>query len=110
MLIESIAPKLISDGGVLSMCLLSLLLAFIFFAAWKAPGWVKELGQCGLVLGFVFSAVSLWQVLNLCEKYGDISFNIACGGLKCIVIPVTYGAIIFLVSLVISIIQKPRHK
>ena len=43
------------EGGPAFMAVLTVLLVAIFFAAWKAPRWVKEIGNFALA----FSALSL---------------------------------------------------
>ena len=46
--------KLFMAGGPVFMAILTAVLALMFFAAWKAPRWVKETGAFALVFG-VFS-------------------------------------------------------
>ena len=41
------------QGGLAFMSILTVLLVAIFFAAWKAPRWVKEIGQIALFFGFL---------------------------------------------------------
>ena len=51
------------SGGPIGMCGITLFLIALFFAAWKAPAWVKEIGIAGLV----FSAfIRLQCPANLC--------------------------------------------
>ena len=64
------------------MTILTILLVAIFFAAWKAPRWIKEIGSFALVFGFLTYLIGL--------------------------IPVFYGVIIYLISLVVRLIKKPR--
>ena len=102
------------------MAVLTVLLVAIFFAAWKAPRWVKEIGAFALVFGFLSFLVGLRQMFSAFQQVADalgsdvsgvfdlISPNVFFGGLKVAMIPVIYGVIIYLVSLVVRVIQKPR--
>ena len=101
------------------MAVLTVLLVGLFFAAWKAPRWVKEIGLFALVFGLVSQLFPLYQAISALQQ---VAFDIGEGvnglfdlispgvffGIKVILIPVIYGMIIYLVSLVIRIIQKPR--
>lgn len=100
--------SLFSDGGFVYMAMLTLLLAAVFFAAWKAPAWVKEIGISTAVTGLLFSFFSAFQMFSVLQLVGDISPAVILGGLKCILIPSCYGLLVYLVSLVIRIVQKPR--
>ena len=43
--------KLFMQGGAGYMTILTVLLVAIFFAAWKAPRWIKEIGIFALEIG-----------------------------------------------------------
>ena len=90
------------------MSVLTALLAAIFFAAWKAPRWVKEIGEAALALSVFSLVLCLRQMFEYLQGMDTVQFNIVCGGLKVALIPVLYGIIIYMVSLVVRIIQKPR--
>ena len=100
--------KLFVEGGPWFMAVLTVLLVCIFFAAWKAPRWVKEIGAFALVFGFFSLLLGLSQMFDFLQEHEDVGMNIIYGGLKVALIPVLYGIIIYLVSLVIRVIQKPR--
>ena len=111
--------KFFIEGGPVVMAVLTVLLAGLFFAAWKAPRWVKEIGHFALVFGLVsqlfplYRAISALQqvAIDLGEGVNSLFDLISPGvlfGIKVILIPVIYGMIIYLVSLVIRIVQKPR--
>lgn len=88
---------------------LTVLLVGIFFAAWKAPRWVKEIGAFALAFGFFSLILGLRQMFDFLQSVDcDVNPNIVCGGLKVAMIPVLYGIIVYLVSLVVRVIQKPR--
>ena len=112
--------KLFVAGGPVLMSVLTILLVAIFFAAWKAPRWVKEIGSFALVFGFLSLLLGLLQMFSVLQQvaadlgqgvsgvFDLVSPGVLFGGLKVSMIPVIYGAIIYLVSLVVRIVQKPR--
>ena len=112
--------KLFVAGGPVFMSVLTILLVAIFFAAWKAPRWVKEIGCFALVFGFLSLLLGLLQMFSVLQQvaadlgqrvsgvFDLVSPGVLFGGLKVSMIPVIYGAIIYLVSLVVRIVQKPR--
>ena len=112
--------KYFMEGGLVYMSVLTILLVALFFAAWKAPRWVKEIGSLALLLGFLGMILGQQQVLSYLqsvavEKGAEVTglFDLTAprvllGGLKIPLIPLIYGAIIDMVAIVISIIQKPR--
>ena len=100
--------SLFSDGGYVYMTFLTIILAMVFFAAWKAPAWVKEIGIFAGVTGVLCSSISAIQMINVLQRVGDISPAVVLGGLKSILLPTCYGLIVYLVSLVVRVVQKPR--
>ncbi|MBQ9397355.1 MAG: MotA/TolQ/ExbB proton channel family protein [Bacteroidales bacterium] len=99
--------KFFVDGGWTFMTVLTVLLAAIFFAAWKAPRWVKEIGSFALAFGFFGTILGLLQMFDALSG-GPIPQEVICAGLKVNLITSIYGIIIYLVSLVVCVIQKPR--
>ena len=111
--------KLFIEGGVWFMSILTILLVAIFFAAWKAPRWVKEIGSIARAFGFFSILLGLRQMFDAFQEIGSqiegatgvfdiVSPGVLFGGLKVAMIPVIYGIIIYIVSRIICIIQKPR--
>ena len=108
------------EGGIGFMSVLTVLLVAIFFAAWKAPRWVKEIGLFALLFGFLGHLLGVFQVLSVlrdiaAEKGADASgfadlipWRVLFGGLKVTLNCLIYGVIIYLVSLVVRIVKKPR--
>lgn len=96
------------DGGMAGMIAITLLLIALFLAAWKAPRWVKEIGIGALVVGIFWMLSGLSQALGVLQMVGDISPALVCGGLKVTLIPVLYGLVVYFLSLLIRVIQKPR--
>ena len=94
-------------GGPGAMSLLSVELVCLFFAAWKAPAWVKEIG--------LLAPVTFWQFAGLFQAAGVVaevgewpSVGLLLNGFKVSLIPVMYGMMIYALSLVIRLVQKPR--
>ena len=101
-------PQLFVEGGLYWMIGISLFLIALFIAAWKAPRWVREIGIGALVFAFFGTLLGLAQVLDAMQMFGDISTAVLCGGLKVTLIPTFYGLIVYFISLIIRVIQKPR--
>lgn len=96
------------EGSMAFMSILTLLLALLFLAAWKAPAWVCDIGNIALVLGILFTGLGAYQACDDIQQAGDISTSILCEGIKCMIIAPCYGLIIYVVSRIIKICQTPR--
>lgn len=96
------------NGGAGYMSILTLFLIGIFIAAWKAPAWVRDIGFGAFIASLATVAISSYQLFGLVEQWRDMPFGIACGGIRCAIIPLIYGLIIYLISILISTFQKPR--
>ena len=97
------------SGGPVGMIIITLLFIGLFFAAWKAPAWVKEIGTAALVVGAFWTLLGFMQAADFLQGCADdISPNIVAGGVKVGLIPVLYGLIVYFVSLVLRLIHKPR--
>ena len=100
------------------MTILTILLVSLFFAAWKAPAWVKEIGLFALLFGLMSPMFPLYRLFTTLQEVSadrnDITglFDLISPGVlfagKVIMIPVIYGMMIYLVSLVLRIVKKPR--
>ena len=100
--------RLFLDGGIFYTGLLTVEFIGLLLAAWKAPGWVKEIGLIALGTGVFAFLIGVYVAAGFIAESGPISQNIIFGGLKVALIAPLYGYIIYGVSLVIRIIQKPR--
>lgn len=100
--------ELFTSGGWLGMAVLTLLLVLVLFAAWKAPAWVKEVGIMALVVGFLWALAGVYQMQGVLQKMSDVDMSVVQGGYRVSLIPVMYGLMIYLVSLIIRVAQKPR--
>ena len=95
------------EGGLIFMSVITLILVLVLYAAWKAPAWVKEAGLVALAFGFFACLLSVY-VGFLTMSRVDVESTIAFGGFRMALIPLMYGVIVYIISLVIRIIQKPR--
>ncbi|SKC39210.1 hypothetical protein SAMN06298214_0251 [Bacteroidales bacterium WCE2004] len=110
--------KIFNSGGLLPMSLLTVLLVALFFAAWKAPRWVKEIGNSALVLGLLAPLFPLYQLFTTLQQVAgarsefsglfDLISPSVLFSAKALLIPVIYGMCIYLVAQVVRIVQKPR--
>ena len=97
------------SGGPAGMIVITLLFIGLFFAAWKAPAWVKEIGTAALVVGVFWTLLGFMQAADFIQGYAeDIAPNVLAGGIKVGLIPVLYGLIVYFVSLILRVIHKPR--
>ena len=96
------------EGGVGLMTLLTLILITLLLAAWKAPAWVKEIGKIAAVLGIISTLLGLMVAGKHIAEAGNVSQGILWNGLRISMIPTVYGLIIYIISLIIRIVQKPR--
>lgn len=90
------------------MSLLTLILIGLFLAAWKAPAWVKEIGLIAQIWSILWTLVGIFEMAASIRAAGDVSPALVWVGLGVAIIPLAYGSLIYLVSLVIRIVQKPR--
>lgn len=98
----------IIEGGWPGMIAITLFLIALFLAAWKAPKWVREIGIGALVVGIFWTLRGLTQMFDVLQRFADTPFSVICGGLKVALISTMYGLIVYFISLVIRVIQKPR--
>ena len=61
--------SLFISGGPVGMITITLLFIGLFFAAWKAPRWVKEIGLFALAFGFLGQLLGIFQVLSVLRDY-----------------------------------------
>lgn len=96
------------EGNPLYMAILSLLLILLLLTAWKSPWKVKEVGLTALTLGIIFSLISLVQMADTIKAFGYVGGAVIGGGISASMHSVIFGLIIYLISLIIRLIQKPR--
>ena len=101
-------PDYFVMGGLGGMIIITVLLICMLLAAWKAPKWVKEIGIGALVFSLFWSLMGLTSMCNVIQTVGDVSPSVLCGGFKCVLVSTIYGVIVYFISLILRIIQKPR--
>ena len=96
------------SGGPVGMIIITLLFIALFFAAWKAPAWVKEIGIAALVVGVFWTLYGFFQMADYLAGNDDVVSTVIAGGIKVGLIPILYGLIVYFVSLILRVIHKPR--
>ena len=99
---------LVHDGGIFAMTVITILFIALLLAAWKAPRWVREIGHLALAFAAIMTLIPLHNAGDAVMQAGDISPMLIWGGIKCLTIAPVYALIVYSVSLIIRIIQKPR--
>ena len=90
------------------MTVITILFIALLLAAWKAPRWVREIGHLALAFAAIMTLIPLHNAGDAVMQTGDISPMLIWGGIKCLTIAPVYALIVYSVSLIIRIIQKPR--
>ena len=90
------------------MSILTLLLVGVLICAWKYPEWIKEVGLLALSIGILGQIIGLFSAFQFMEASGGVSQEVMAGGLKVSSITTAYGLLIYIVSLVLRIVIKPR--
>ena len=100
--------NLFVEGGVPWMTFMTLIFIALFLAAWKAPAWVKEIGKFAAVFGLFATFVGMIIAFKDIAAAGEIRQGIIFGGLRVGMITTVYGLFIYMISLIIRIVQKPK--
>lgn len=90
------------------MSLLTILLIALIISAFKFPEWINEIGLLALAIGALGQIIGLYGAFKGIEEMGEVSQQMMAGGLKVSSITTIYGLIIYIISLVLRIINKPR--
>lgn len=90
------------------MSVITILLVLLLFAAWKAPRWVREIGHLTLALALIMTLIPLRQVAAVIIEAEDISPLLLWRGVYNLTIVPIYALIVYGISLIIRIVQKPR--
>ncbi|MBQ8069788.1 MAG: hypothetical protein IJ202_02935 [Bacteroidales bacterium] len=97
------------NGGIGVMSILTLLLIALFFAAWKAPAWVKEIGLAALAISLLSVLIGCYSMFDtLRQVEGSISPGVLFSVLRNASISLIYGVSVYIISLVVRIVLKPR--
>ena len=57
---------------------------------------------------YVEGGAGFMTIIDVVHMIGDVSLPVICGGLKVTLITTFYGLIVYFISLIIRVIQKPR--
>ena len=66
---------------------------------------LKSIGLFALIVGVLHQLISLYSIYSAIEEAADINMNIVLSALKTSMIPLIYGLIIYLISLLLWIIM-----
>ena len=66
---------------------------------------IKSIGLFALIMGVLHQLTSLYSIYSAIEKAADINMSIVLNALKTSMIPLIYGLIIYLISLLIWVIM-----
>lgn len=98
------------EGGSLFMTILTILLLGVIVCFWKFPEWIKEVGLLALSVGILGQIIGLYGAFKGIEQMGQVSQEMMAGGLKVSSITTIYGLLIYILSLILRLINKPRLK
>ena len=102
--------QLFYNGDFIAMGIITALLAAVFFAAWKAPAWVKDLGLIAMIMGFFGSMLGCYLAFGQLSE--DVNNEIGryqiYGGFQYSLIGPLYGMAVYVISIAIHIWQKPK--
>ena len=91
-----------------AICTVTLLLIALFFVAWKAPAWVKETGLLALAAGWLWTLLEFMAMGKAVELNADVDPYIIWGAVPIALFPAVYGTVVYIISLIIRIVRKPR--
>jgi len=98
------------EGGTLFMSILTILLIALLVSFWKFPEWIKEIGLLALSFGILGQIIGLYGAFKGIEQMGQVSQEMMAGGLKVSSITTIYGLMIYILSILLRLINKPKLK
>ncbi len=96
------------QGGALFMSILTILLIGVIVSYWKCTSWTKEIGLLALSIGVLGQIIGLYSAFKGIEQMGQVSQQMMVGGLKVSSITTIYGLLIYILSILLRLINKPR--
>lgn len=100
--------ELFNQGGPLFMSIITIFLFAVIVSFWKFPSWTKELGLLALTFGILGQIIGLYGAFKGIQDMGQVSQQMMVGGLKVSLITTIYGLLIYILSLVLRLINKPN--
>lgn len=101
--------QLFVEGGWQYMLIITLLLVAVFFFAWKRPKMVKVTGLMVLAFSVFSTVLGFYQAADCIVYAGGMSQTVIWAGVRVALIPLLYGLIVYMVSLVARAINKSRE-
>ena len=98
------------EGGWVAMSLLTIDLLLLIVAIFKSPHLVRKLGALALGITLVAKSVDLMVAFDSIQMAGGVEQAVLCGGLKVVLIPVAYAALIYTISVVADILASMKKK
>ena len=99
----------VRSANPVGFIVVTLLLIALFFVAWKAPAWVKETGLAALAAGWLWTLFEFMDMGRaIVESAPDVDSYIIWGAVPVGLIPAAYGLIVYIISLIIRVVRKPR--
>ena len=97
------------SSNIAGTCAVTLFLIALFFVAWKAPAWVRETGLVALAVGWLWSLIGFMEMANaIIECEPDVDLYIIWAAVPSALLPAAYGTVVYIISLIIRVIRKPR--
>ncbi|WP_027137780.1 MotA/TolQ/ExbB proton channel family protein [Gaetbulibacter saemankumensis] len=98
--------NLFYEGGTLFMTILTFLLLAVIICFVKYPNWTKDMGIMTLSFGILGQIIGLYSAFKGIEQMGQVSQAMMAGGLKVSSITTIYGLLIYILSIILSLINK----
>ncbi len=105
--------ELFQMGGILFMSILTIELALVIFftvKSWIAKegkvSMIKSVGLLAAITGILGQLIGLFSAFEAIQEIGAVSPAMLAGGLKVSMITTMYGIMIYIVSLIMSLIIK----
>ena len=102
--------ELFQMGGMLFMSILTIQLAAVLFVgarSWlskqRKTNLIKSIGLLAMITGILGQLIGLFSAFEAIQQMGSVSPAMLAGGLKVSMITTIYGAIIYLISILISL-------
>jgi len=95
----------------ISVCLITLMLLFVFLCAWKAPRWIKPVGSIALAIALITVTWPFLRTFREDALYADykIAPMVYYNGITRFTLLLIYGVLVFIVSRIVYLIQKSRN-
>ena len=107
--LESALFKFVLSADPYGITLITLCLIALFFVAWKAPAWVKEVGLAGLAVGVFWTLCEFMAMAHAIQDCGDdVDSYIIWGAIPIGLIPAAYGIIVYFISLITQGDREPQ--